>query len=268
MITQNINIIPFYLFENLNQYPELLHFVSTREGGISEGTHSSLNLSLRVNDDPYNVKRNREVIALSFGIDPKNLIFPSQTHDDKVEVIDKTFLDKPEEEQYLILHGVDAMITNLHNVCLCILTADCASILIYDAVSRVIGIAHAGWKGTVKKIAAKAIETMKETYGCYPKNMVVAIGPCIYAESFEVGEEVASVFNETFQTNGNIVIRNPEWPKPHVDIVAANIEILKDCGIKSENIEASGICTFQNAETFFSARQKADGRFGSGIMIK
>lgn len=268
MNTKDIKTIPFYFFNKFEQFPNLLHFVSTREGGISEGSHATLNLSLRVNDDPYNVKRNREVIAKVFGIDSRNLIFASQTHEDKVAVIDSTFFAKTEEDQNTSLHGIDALVTNLPGVCLCILTADCAPVLLFDPELRAIGIAHAGWKGTVKKIAANTLHEMTKTYGSKPENIVAAIGPCICADSFEVGEEVAEVFDNTFAGKKNIVLRKPEWPKPHADIVAANVEVLKACGVKESNIETSGLCTFLNHETFFSARRKADGRFGSGIMLR
>ncbi len=268
MISRNIKTIPYYFFESLSKFPSLCHFVSTRDGGISEGTHSALNLSLRVNDDPYSVKRNRELIARSFSIAPQQLVFSSQTHDDKVAVIDSGFMELSEDDQNTYLYGYDAMVTSLKDICICILTADCASILLYDTETPAIGIAHAGWKGTVKKIAAKTIAAMTENYGSKAENIVVAIGPCICGESFEVGEEVAEVFESTFNHNEKIVLRKPEWIKPHVNIVAANIEILKEAGIKPENIETSGICTYQNSDIFFSARKQAAGRFGAGLMMR
>lgn len=268
MISKSINSVPFYFFDGLRKYRKLLHFVSTRDGGISEGGHYSLNLSFRVNDDPYNVKWNRELIARSFGIAQGQLVFASQTHDDKVAVIDKTFLELREEDQNLFLQGVDAMVTNQKDTCICILTADCASILLYDPVTPAVGIAHAGWKGTVSKIAGKTVTAMAKNYGSNPGNIIAAIGPCISAGSFEVGEEVATIFENTFTNKDAIVLRKPEWPKPHVDIVAANCETLTEAGIKAENIETSGICTFQNDDIFFSARKNARGRFGAGLMMR
>lgn len=268
MISRNIQTIPYYFFESLSKFPGLCHFVSTRDGGISEGTHSALNLSLRVNDDPYSVRRNRELIARSFGIAPQQLVFSSQTHDDKAAVIDSGFMELSEDDQNTYLYGYDAMITNLKDICICILTADCASILLYDTETPAIGIAHAGWKGTVKKIAARTIDSMTRNYGSNPENIVAAIGPCICADSFEVGEEVAEVFENNFPGNDKIVLRKADWIKPHVNIVAANIEILKEAGVKSENIETSGICTYQNSDIFFSARKQAAGRFGAGLMMR
>lgn len=268
MISKTINSIPFYFFRKLENYSDLVHFVSTREGGISEGIHSSFNLSLRVHDDPYNVKRNRELLAKAFNIENQRVIFSSQTHEDNVALIDKTFYNKTEEEQNSFLYGMDAMVTNLKETCLCILTADCASVLLFDPVSKSIGIAHAGWKGTIKKITAKTIDSMSENFGSKPQNIIAAIGPCICGDSFEVGEEVAKVFENTFNGNEKIVLRKPDRIKPHVDIVAANIEILKEAGVRPEKIETSGLCTFQNSDIFFSARKQAAGRFGAGLMMR
>lgn len=258
MIIKNLPSVPFYFFKHLSRFQNLLHFVSTRKSG---------NLSLRISNDVESAKLNREIIARSFGIDPHQLVFSGQTHDDKVVLINHSFLNLPEHNRNIQLNGVDAMITNESNICLCILTADCASVLLYDTVTPAIGIAHAGWKGTVKKIAAKTITAMTENFGSNPENIVAAIGPCICADSFEVGEEVAGIFNDTFPENEGIVIRKPQWPKPHADIVAANVSILKESGIHPVNIETSGICTYQNNDIFFSARKQAEGRFGAGLMM-
>lgn len=267
MKAQNINSIPFYLFPNLEKQEGIIHFVTTREGGVSNGSCSTLNLSFRVNDSAENVRINRGLIAKSFGINPDHMIFSGQTHDDRVEVVDSSFLRNKKEDRDKLLYGVDALITNIPKICLCILTADCASVTLYDPVSKAIGIAHAGWKGTVKKIAAKTVAKMVKEYDTHPENIIAAIGPCISVEAYEVGEEVAEIFANSFSESENIVVRKDSWPKPHLDIVEANIQVLRNCGINRENIETSGICTFQNYNTFFSARRNADGRFGAGIMI-
>lgn len=267
MNVQNIKSVPFYFFDNLSRHSDLVHFVSTREGGISTGDFATLNLSLRVNDDPYNVERNRRIAAQSFQINLKKLIFSSQCHTNKVAVIDDAFFRMDEHKQNEHLNGIDALVTNLKDTCICILTADCAAVVLYDPVAKAVGIAHAGWKGTVGKIVGNTISTMVESYGTSPGDLVAAISPCISAESFEVGEEVATVFQETFPTLSDIVVRKPEWTKPHVDIVAANIVVLSDAGVNSENIEASGICTYKNSEIFFSARRNGGGRFCTGAMV-
>lgn len=260
--------VPYFFFNNLGKQANLLHFVTTREGGVSEGKYGSLNLSLRVNDNPENVHRNRRLVAGSFNIDPYRLVFASQTHEDKVAIIDSGFFDIPDEEQKTYLQGVDALISNLRETCLCILTADCVPIVLYDPVAKAIGIAHAGWKGTVKEIVSKTVKAMSLNYGTKPEELITSIGPCISAESFEVGEEVAVAFDKVFEEREGIILKSNKWAKPHVDLVKANMESLIKCGVKPENIEVSGICTYQNPNIFFSARQSGEGRFASGIMIK
>lgn len=268
MIRKTVSSIPFYFFEGLAQHPSLLHFVSTRDGGVSEGHHSSFNLSLRVDDNKLNVFQNRDILSNAFGVDPSKAIFSSQTHEDKVFAVEASFLDNDAEERNRLLFGIDAMVTNLKGVCLCILTADCASVLLYDPRVQAIGIAHAGWKGTEKKIAARALETMQKKYGCDPADILAAIGPCISAESFEVGKEVADIFESAFKDERGIVLRDPGWHKPHIDLVEANATVLRALGVKGQNIERSGICTYLNHETFFSARRHAQGRFAAGMMLR
>ncbi|NJK96249.1 MAG: laccase domain-containing protein [Bacteroidales bacterium] len=113
MNKQTIRSVPFYFFDSLAKIPNLVHFVSTREGGTSTGSFATLNLSLRTNDDPENVNNNRKIVAQSFDIDPERFIFSSQCHDNKVAVIDNNFMAMDEQNQYLYLNGIDALVTNL-----------------------------------------------------------------------------------------------------------------------------------------------------------
>jgi polyphenol oxidase len=267
-MNQNIKSVPFHSFSLLKPYSNLVHFITTREGGVSEGPFSSLNLSFRTGDNPIFVEQNRTLVAESFFIDRTRLIFPTQTHGDKVVKIDQTFLEKSEDEQNIVLNGVDALITDVPGVCLCILTADCASIMVFDPVIKAIGIVHAGWRGTLNKIVTKTIASMSHHFGSDPTDLLVGIGPCISLNAFEVGEEVASAFMNSFSDTEGIVIRNPIWPKPHVDIKKANTALLINYGILKEHIEISGSCTFSSPNIFYSARKNSGGRFSAGIMLK
>jgi YfiH family protein len=268
MVKRDIESVPFYFFKNFENYPDLIHFTTTREDGISEGKLTDLNLSFRVNDNPANLIRNRSIVAQSFGINPLKMLFATQTHEDKVAIIDCAYFELGDEQQNSFLNGIDAMVTQLPEVCLCILTADCAAITLYDPVKKVAGIAHAGWKGTAKKIAANTIQQMVESFGCQPANLIAGIGPCIGAEAFEVDEEVAEIFKALFQGAKDIIIRRPEWAKPHIDLVRTNQIVLLNSGVQAKNIESANICTYSNPQQFFSARKGSSGRFASGIMIK
>lgn len=269
MFTKSIKSVPFYFFHSFSRFSQIVHFVTTREGGVSEGELVSLNLSLKVNDDPLNVERNRRIVAQSFAIDPQKLIFATQCHSNRVKIIDQEFLHLPGETQNRYLDGIDAMVTNIPGVCICILTADCAAVLLYDPLKKVIGIAHAGWRGTVKQIAKETIDVMKNEFGCNPSDMVAAISPCIGSDVYEVGEEVAGEFEKAFSKETGCIIRSAAKLKPHIDITAANFHVLTKSGISPENIEVSGLCTFTNDRIFFSARRNAGGggRFASGLMV-
>ena len=141
---------------------------------------------------------------------------------------------------------------------------------IYDPVKLVIGAAHAGWRGTVKKMAANTILKMQEQYGCSPKNICVGIGPSIGPCCYNVGGEVIQEVLQTFgTTEGLINFNNPEFA-PILDLWSANKMQLIEVGVSEENIEIAEICTNCHHDDFFSSRhgKGITGRFGAGIMIK
>jgi YfiH family protein len=164
------------------------------------------------------------------------------------------------------LQDVDAVVTHLKDFCLCVSTADCVPVLIYDKVREVIAAVHAGWRGTVGRILEKTIETMKSHYGSEGKDIVACIGPSISLESFEVGDEVYDAFAEADFDMKRIAKRYEKW---HLDLWEANRLQLLNQGVLPENMEVAGICTYQQHEDFFSARRLGiqSGRILSGIML-
>jgi YfiH family protein len=164
------------------------------------------------------------------------------------------------------LQDVDAVVTQLKDFCLCVSTADCVPILLYDKEKEVIAAVHAGWRGTVGRIVEKTIEVMKSQYGSEGKNIVACIGPSISLESFEVGDEVYAAFEEAGFDMTRIARRYEKW---HLDLWEANRVQLLAHGVLPEHIEVAGICTFQHHEDFFSARRLGikSGRILSGIQI-
>ena len=124
------------------------------------------------------------------------LVVPHQTHDTVVKVVDEAFLRLSSEEQLKQLEGVDAMVSDMKQVCLCISTADCIPVLCYDTRQKVIAAIHAGWRGTVAHILRGTLEKMHCIFGTEGKDVIACIGPSISLESFEVGEEVYEAFKE------------------------------------------------------------------------
>lgn len=251
-------------FESLNFYDSLLHFSTTIDGGVSKGSYTSFNLGIHSGDDVENVNENRNRLISMLNISSDNLIFPYQTHGDSVCVIDSEFISKNIEERLLSLNGIDALITNLKGVCIGVATADCVPILIFDPINKVLATVHAGWRGTVSKLTQKVISIMVDRFGSNPSNLIAGIGPSICSENFEVGAEVVDAFVEAGFLVDDIGFYNFETNKFHVDLWETNKLLLVELGLLLSNIEVASLCTYANADKFFSARRQT---IKSGRMI-
>ena len=244
----------------LKPYSNIFAFSTTRHEGCGEGAYATFNCTHYCGDNPEHVKANLEILATSMPTRPHAFIIPRQTHTTNVRVIEDVF---SQEE----LQDVDAVVTNLKNVCLCVSTADCVPVLLYDKEKQVVAAIHAGWRGTVGRIVEKTLEVMKSHYGAEGKDVIACIGPSISLESFEVGDEVYAAFEEAGFDMTRIARKYKKW---HLDLWEANRLQLLAYGILPENIEVAGVCTYQCHEDFFSARRLGikSGRILSGIMMK
>jgi len=265
-----INNTKMLQFACLNNYCNISHFISTRHGGISIGNYASMNLGEYCGDDPEAVRYNWKSLSNVFSIPFERIFTPFQIHGDVVRILDDEFLSLPEKEQRDSLHGVDALITDVPGVCIAVTTADCVPLLLYCPDKEVIAAVHAGWRGTVQKIAVKTVEMLVHEYGCDPNQIYVGIAPSISQDSFEVGEEVVDAFRLIGTDMAKVLNRNAETGKAHIDLWEANRLQLLSAGISSDRIEIAGICTFIHSDDFFSARRLGidSGRMLSGIMIK
>ena len=245
-------------------------FATTTQGGISTGAYASLNLSPYSGDDTDCVSENQERLADEINVSIEDLYIPYQTHKDKVAIIDKDFLQRSDFEKAKHLNGIDALITNQKDICIGVTTADCVPILIFDPVQHVLAAIHAGWKGTVARIAEKTIEKMTEQFGCKPQDLVAGIAPCISQKHFEVGDEVVEAFIQTGFIITDIAYRNTESGKMHIDLELANKLLLIEAGIDKNNIEIANLCTYSHPELFFSARRQTinSGRILTGGVLK
>lgn len=243
----------------LKPYPNIFAFSTTRHGGVGEGTYATFNCTHYCGDRPENVSRNLEILGASLPKRPQVFVIPRQTHTTNVRVI----TDVPTSEE---LQDVDAVVTHLKDFCLCVSTADCVPVLLYDKENQVIAAIHAGWRGTVGRIVEKTIEVMRIQYGTEGEDLVACIGPSISLESFEVGDEVYAAFEEAGFDMARIARRYEKW---HLDLWEANRMQLLANGVLPEHVEVAGICTFQRHEDFFSARRLGikSGRILSGIML-
>ena len=256
-----------FLFENLSRKKGIIHFISTREGGTSKPPFNALNLSFNVSDDPKNVLQNRKVLTEALGIKMESITTAKQVHNNKVAVVARNMRGRGSSDHASALDGIDAMVTNVPDICLIIQVADCVPVLFYDPVKKVIAAAHAGWRGTVLKIAHNTINSMVKKYKSDPYNIYVGIGPSIGPCCYQVGHEVVhEVTSSLKNSKGLIKIKND---LSYFDLWEANKRQIIEAGVSASNIEVSGICTKDDHDTFFSSRAMngMTGRFGAGIML-
>ena len=256
----------YLLFE---KYPEVFAFSTERNGGVSVGNYTSLNLCDYTGDMLCSVEENRQIFCDANGISQYKLFMPHQTHGSRVEVLDEDFLKLSTVLQRQRLEGVDALVTNLRGVCVGVSTADCVPILLFDSVQKVVAVVHAGWRGTLAKIVINAIEKMCVCFASSPANVLAQIAPCVSFDNYEVGVELVTLFqNEGFPIEQLFLYRGAE--KYCFDLKSANKFLLEQAGVLPSNIAVSEFCTFRDYERFFSARRLEikSGRIFSCMMLK
>ena len=256
------------LVYGLNEsYADIFCFSTTRHGGYSTGNYSSFNCNHYCGDRPEDVEKNRELLAGIMPEKPETFIIPHQVHGTVISTVDRIFMQSSASVRTEQLEGVDAVMTNLPGVCLCISTADCIPVLCYDVRNKAVAAIHAGWRGTVARIVEKTLERMRKEYGTQMRDVVAVIGPGISLQSFEVGDEVYDAFRKAGFDMNAIAQRYSKW---HIDLWEANRIQLLASGVSRENIEMSGICTYTGYIDFFSARRLGinSGRIISGIMLR
>lgn len=256
-------------YELLSSYSNISHFVTTRRGGVSEGTYASFNCSPYSGDEAGKVCLNQDILCKELGSSLRQMVIPFQTHGTNVLTVDGNFIHLPVEGRQEMLHGVDALITQQSGHCLCISTADCVPVLLYDKKHKAIAAVHAGWRGTVAFIVSHTLEKMRTAFGTEGRDVIVCIGPSISMESFEVGQEVYEAFRLSGFDMSRISFWKNETGKHHIDLWEANRIQLLDFGVPDSQIELAGICTYIHHEDFFSARQLGvkSERILSGIML-
>lgn len=245
-----------FKFESFKKYKNIAHLITTREGWISGEKP-------RFTGDSEDIYAGfRKELAVSCESDEKKFVFPRQTHSDRVAVVNSAMGANTVDD-------ADALITSEPGLFVCVQTADCVPVLLFDPVKKVVAAVHAGWKGTISKIAGKTVEKMVETFGSNPADIVAGIGPSIHMHAYEVGPEVVEAVESSF-TNPRVLLK-PSMNKGRAffDLWEANQTVLLESGIREENIEVMGLCSFEHAGLFFSARRDGaeTGRMVSGIRL-
>ena len=268
MVKKENNGIIWFEFDLFNDEENLLHFQSTRMGGQSKGSYHGLNLGYG-KDDSNDVLANRLKLCDSIGFGDDKVVAQNQVHGNHVAIIDASYARSGFYSKKDAIKDCDAMVTNEPDICLWVFGADCLPILFFDPTNRVIGVAHAGWKGTLADIAGETIRTMQENYGSLPEEIIVGIGAGIGVKYYEVGDEVVSAVLNKFGIDEPFLIQNPKTGRFHLDLINTNTFLVYQAGIEPENIEVADLCTYENENWFYSARRdKETGRQIAGIMLK
>ncbi len=255
----NVDYITFPAFDD---FPELTAVFSTRNGGISTGMFSSMNLGRMEADGKENVTQNYRIFCAAVGIDPENIVIADQEHTDNIKVLSaddrgKGLLRKRDYS------AVDGFITTETNVSMTLLIADCVPVYLYDPAGRAAGLVHSGWKGTLAGISAKAIRMMNENYGSKPGNMIAVIAPSICKACYEVSADLYEAFSASYERDDvEAFFEIKDNGKFQLDLWEANKRILLGTGLKEENIHVTDLCTCHNSDWLFSHRASG-GRRGN-----
>ncbi|MBC8014844.1 MAG: peptidoglycan editing factor PgeF [Sporomusaceae bacterium] len=253
----------FTHFDKLN----IVHGISSRLGGTSKQPFASLNLGLHTGDEDQQVITNRQLFCHGVGVEADNIVTAEQIHLDKVAVVGLEHLGKGSRIYSEAIGETDALITNVPGVPLMLFFADCVPVVIVDPVKKVIGIAHAGWKGTVDHIGQKTVLAMQNHFGTDPQHCLVGIAPSIGPCCYEVDDVVINKFKKKFENWEQLITqKGSKW---HLDLWQANRVQLEQIGVQASNIVVSKVCTVCNSELFFSYRAEngCTGRMGAVIVL-
>ena len=274
--------------ELLSQLPWLVHGFSTRQGGVTaEYGGNQLNLGVTKEDTRENVSRNREIFLRALGAESRGKEWPTvQMHQIHSAIIHCVSKAEPHPA------NGDGLITSEKKLVVGVRIADCMPILAVDRNRRVLGVFHAGWRGTVQRIVQKGIGEMQRQFGSDPKDIFVAIGPGIGVCCYQVGDEVIEQFRSQFAYAEELIEevfdshslhakypllflnqRAPghgEPPKvPHLNLVEANRRQAIDAGVPARNIDSLNLCTACRTDIFFSHRKEhLTGRMMAAAAIK
>lgn len=245
----SINDLFLEIYSNLEKSSICKAYTTTKVGGMSKGLYKSLNLSYKVGDRKEDVLRNRNILSQNLNIDLEKVVTCKQVHSNRVLVV-KSNSDYKNFRDY----EADALITNLKDIPLSVFTADCLPIFILDSANKVIGLAHAGWKGSFENISGKILETMQEEYQINLNHCQVALGPCIKECCYQISSELAEKYLEKFSNLNSEIVKQKDQAY-YLNLSLMNKKLLLKAGVKENNIIVSPHCTSCYSKYFFSYRR-------------
>lgn len=290
MIEQRCGDLRYLQFQHFSQFPALRHGVFTRQGGCSQEPYKSLNTSTSLKaverDSVDHVVENRARTLQALNLANQPCVTLWQVHSADICVFTRAEEWRTDwsartyyEQGWTIqsVHKGDALMTRERDAALALSFADCTPLLFYDPEQQIIAIAHGGWRGTARGIAAATINAMQTTFGCQPATILAGIGPSIGPCCYEVSEEVRQIFMgelafesmPTAQEYSPLVresaafstLQLPARESLRLDLRETNRRQLMMAGLLPEHIEIADICTCCNLDLFFSHRGE-HGRTG------
>ncbi|HSN77598.1 MAG TPA: peptidoglycan editing factor PgeF [Anaerolineae bacterium] len=257
--------LPLLRFPCLSAFPGLVHAVSTRQGGVSNGPYASLNLSTSTGDSRENVDANYHRLAQALDVPREHMTTTWQVHGTHVVCATAGTVGG-------MLDKADGIITDTPGLPLTQRYADCTPLIVYDPLRHAAGLGHAGWRGTVAGMATALVQAMTASFGSDPGDLIAVVGPAIGPCCYEIGPEVVEAVRMAFPAADTLLHSRTNGASspasPHFDLWAANRWQLEQAGVGQ--IEVAGICTRCQRETFFSHRGDGarTGRFGAVVMLR
>ncbi|MDO5124610.1 MAG: peptidoglycan editing factor PgeF [Eubacteriales bacterium] len=252
-MTLNGTEVPFLTHNRLSKIPFINHAFSTRLGGVSENEFTSMNLSFGRGDCDENVTENYKRFCKSAGFDYESLVASAQVHETVVRRVTEkdrgVGIYRPKD-----MLSVDALITDSLNVTLVTYYADCTPVFFVDTKRKAIGLAHAGWRGTVGNIVGETVKAMNREFGTEADDLVCAVGPVIGVCCYEVSKDCADEFRKLFSEDCKVINKADKPDKFMIDLSLANSLLLQRAGVNSENIIISDLCTKCNSDLLWSHR--------------
>jgi YfiH family protein len=263
MIEKYLHGVPFLFFENLLQFNNLTHAISTRSGGASSAPYASLNLGADTGDAPERVAKNYEIVSSALGFNLAALVASQQVHGNQLAVIDDSFIGRSTFAVEPLLHGYDALATKKPGLTLMVRVADCVPVILFAPEQKMVAVVHAGWRGTLAGIAGVTVREMVLRHHADPGAIRAGIGPAIGPCCYRVQEAVAGVFKR--ETEIYTAVFRESGGELFLNLWEANRLQLLQQGIPDCNIEVAGLCTACRPDLFFSYRGEKGktGRFGA-----
>ena len=201
------------------------------------------------------------------------MVKPNQAHTDKIQIVEKHILENEPDFNLEVYDKTDGLITNKKDIALATTNADCILLLFFDTVNKVIANVHSGWRGTIQRISVKTVQKMVNKFNCKPENIICCICPSIRKCHFEVENDVKEIFEKEFkdlkiEQNNDIMEKQKDKEKWNIDTVLINKILLKQEGLKQENIIDSGICSVCNSDLIHSYRVERQGYGLATALIK